>query len=111
MKFETAIKIYTDLEEITTQKSREIRDMLYKSAVKYAHIRANWRFLEPDDRAESDKVRRISHNALIDACNILSRNIIKEGEGAAWRGLLGNDRKKIGDFACYLACIIGLESR
>jgi len=64
-----------------------------------------------DDGAELDQARRISHNAFIDTCNILSRNMIKEGEDASWRRLLGNDRKAIGDFACYLTCILAVQAR
>ncbi len=35
----------------------------------------------------------------------------KAGEDVAWRTVLGEDRKNIGDFACYLHCILGLRSR
>ncbi len=37
--------------------------------------------------------------------------MIKSNEDANWRMELGNDRKEIGDFACYVQCFLGLTSR
>jgi hypothetical protein len=33
------------------------------------------------------------------------------GETNTWRELLGYDRKDIGDFACFIHCILGLSAR
>jgi len=37
--------------------------------------------------------------------------MIKNGEDASWRNELGDDRKTIGDFACFIAFSIGVMSR
>ena len=55
--------------------------------------------------------RRSAHNVFIDACNIMSRNMIKNGEDASWRKELGDDRKVIGDFACYISFVLGIKAR
>ncbi len=53
----------------------------------------------------------IAHNTLIDNCNILSRNMAKKSGDVSWREVLGDDRREIGDFACYLHCILGLSAK
>ncbi|MFZ1641935.1 MAG: hypothetical protein WAV07_11025 [Candidatus Contendobacter sp.] len=35
---------------------------------------------------------------------------LQRGETIGWRALLGDDRKNIGDFACYLHCLLGVKS-
>ena len=52
-----------------------------------------------------------AHEVFIDACNILSRNQGRAGEVNAWRESLGDDRKRIGDLACYLVLDLGLRAR
>lgn len=51
-----------------------------------------------------------AHNALIDSTNILSRVMVKIGEDAAWRQKLGDDRKEIGDWACHVHALLGIEA-
>jgi tetratricopeptide (TPR) repeat protein len=46
-----------------------------------------------------------------DACNILSRAMNERGKDISWRAQLGQDRREIGDFACYIHCILGLSAR
>jgi len=84
---------------------------LYRKALDYAHIRATWALLSPEERLEKDRGRTLAHNALIDACNILSRNMAKAGEDNGWRALLTDERKTIGDFACWLHALVAIEMR
>lgn len=51
----------------------ELKRELYRRAVNYATIRAEWYFLTPAERIENDPKRSAAHNAFIDACNILIR--------------------------------------
>ena len=55
--------------------------------------------------------RTAAHDRFIDTCHILSRNMRARGEDKAWRSLLGEDRKEIGDFACHLTAILGVRAR
>lgn len=89
----------------------QLRADLYSAAVRYARIRADWHLAPPDQRKEMDRARTLAHNVLIDACNVLSRNMMKAGEDNSWRALLGDDRKEIGDFSCYLHAIFGVLAR
>lgn len=98
--------------EIINETSLEsLKLALYRHAVEYAKFRSQWRFLTIDQRREIDPTRTIAHNAFIDSANILSRNMAKQGEDNSWRAALGDDRKIIGDFACYIALYLALESR
>ncbi|MCU7494941.1 MAG: DUF3232 domain-containing protein [Ignavibacteria bacterium] len=107
MSLETAEKIFALLKE--TQHKRLKQDLL-EAAIKYANIRAQWAVIPREERAEMSRTRTIAHDAFIDSCNILSRNMQKSGENGAWRNLLGNDRIVIGDFACYIHCILGISA-
>lgn len=106
LDYQTACQAFTVVEN---SKLAELRKSLYKAAVTYATIRAEWEFQGIDDRV--DATRTIVHNRFIDSCNILSRGQAKIGEDISWRGAIGADRKLIGDWACYLSCFIGLRNR
>ena len=87
-----------------------VRSVL-RAAVRYAQIRAEWYLLSVSERAEADKSRSIAHNSFIDSVNILSRQSASTGELVEWRRELGEDRRWIGDYACHIACFLGLKSR
>ena len=108
MDSKTANEMY---EAIKQSQFDDLVGGLLRAAVKYAHYRAEWALVSIDERKEMDAARTRAHNALIDACNILSRNMAKEGEDITWREKLGTDRKVIGDFACHLHCILGVKAR
>ena len=106
LDYQTAYQAFT---VVQNSKLAELRKSLYKAAVHYATIRAEWEFQSIDDRV--DAARTIVHNRFIDSCNILSREQAKIGEDNSWRGAIGTDRKLIGDWACYLSCFIGIRNR
>jgi hypothetical protein len=108
MNIETARQVY---EAIVNTKLEQLKTDLFSAAVRYARIRVDWQFTTPEKRKEMEQTRGSAHNALIDACNILSRNMLKSGEDNAWRSALGDNRKEIGDFACYLHAIFGILAR
>ena len=101
----------TVLNQIKTTSLTSLQEDIFKYAVRYARIRTDWCLLSLDERKGLDSTRTKAHNAFIDSCNILSRNMKKVGEDNNWRATLGEDRKTIGDFACYIHCILGLEAR
>lgn len=96
---------------INSTKLIKLKNELFETAIRYARIRTDWYFMDNDEKQSSDELRTRTHNSLIDACNILSREMIKAGEDASWRIKLGNDRREIGDFACYVHCLLGLSTR
>lgn len=104
----TAIELY---EAIKKSSLQNLVDDLLKAAVKYARYRTDWQLSSLEERKAMDAARTRAHNAFIDNCDILSRNMIKIDEDNNWRALLGDDRKFIGDFACHLHCILGIKAR
>jgi hypothetical protein len=98
-------------ESISQSSLNSLRHDLVRLAVAYAQIRAKWYMMGVDEKRDADSSRTASHNAFIDACNILSRNQAKIGEDNSWRETLGDDRKVIGDFACYVHLFVGLSAR
>lgn len=107
-----AAQLYCQLQSIHGKPLlNELRDDLFEKAVRYARIRADWQLANPDDRQQLDEPRRLAHTAFIDTCNILARAMREKGLNVTWREQLGEDRKTIGDFACYIHCFLGLEAR
>ena len=95
----------------------ELYDELMKVATRYATIRANWLLLSREEKNEQDSGRTSCHNSVIIHFNMLARYLKQQGRIAAWRDELGYEeddsynRKAIGDFACYLAFVNGINAR
>lgn len=95
----------------------EIYEELLKNAVRYLHFRAEWVTLSREEKMDKDPSRTACHNSMIVKFNMLSRYLKLQGKEAAWREELGYEeddsynRKKIGDFGCYLAFISALNAR
>jgi hypothetical protein len=106
MDFQIALRLYGQIEKTELVRAKQ---ELLTIAVRYARLRTDWRLADMDKRREMDRQRTVTHNALIDACNILSRSMAKAGEDASWRASL-RDRKEIGDFACHVHCFLGLDA-
>lgn len=95
----------------------ELYDELMKVATRYAAIRANWLLLSREEKSEQDSGRTSCHNSVITHFNMLVRYLKQQGKAAAWRDELVYEednpynRKAIGDFACYLAFVNGINAR
>ena len=117
--FDTARHLHKEIiEELGTDPDAlELYEELLAASVKYAGFRARWLLLSRDEKAEQDASRTASHDALIVKCNQLARYLIMQGKEAGWREALGyeeNDRynrKRLGDFGCFLAFVNGINGR
>lgn len=105
---ELALDLFGSIE---STELKDLRRDLVERAINYAHFRSRWPLLDFDERREFDAARTSAHNTFIDACNILSRNMAQVGEDIGWRASLGEDRRIIGDFACYIALFLSLRGR
>jgi len=99
------------LKQIVSTKREDLRNDLIQKAVKYARIRTDYQLAPSESTNEIGALRTKAHNAFIDSCNILSRNMADNDEDITWRKRLGDDRKIIGDFTCYVHCILGIQAR
>jgi hypothetical protein len=88
-----------------------IRMALFRKAVDYSRMRVDWQLSSPEERLQMDADRTKAHDAFIEACDMMGRCMEDEKEDFSWREDLGNDRKEIGDLACYLNLILGLVAR
>ena len=115
LTLEEALQIYNDIFEgvekcCIEDKDEFVEDFLRKSC-RYASIRTQWEFWSREERIDNDSGRTIRHNAVIDSINILARLLRSDGIETPWREQLGNERKRIGDFACFAAYIVGINNR
>ncbi len=108
MSFEDIESLYR---AIKGSRHTDLVDNMVLAAVRYARKRTDWFMASAEARQEMEDERTRAHNAFIDACNILSRNMAKSGEDITWRRNLGDDRKHIGDIACQLHCLLGIMAR
>ena len=114
---EKAAEIYARICSAVDPENEDDREILgdfLKAAAKYAGIRAGWNLLSREEKMETDANRTACHNGVILHLNILARYLASKGKNTSWREELGDEkehRKKIGDFACYVTCIEGLNAR
>ena len=81
---------------------------LLDAAIRYSRVRVDWAIRDQEGRFALDRSRSAAHEVLLDACNILSRAMLRAGESNEWRADLGTDRRFIGDVACHIHCLLGL---
>lgn len=95
----------------------ELYEELVTAATRYIYFRSNWHLWSKDEKADKDSNRTSCHNSIIIKLNQLARYLKMQGKSASWRDVLGNEsenpyyRKRMGDFACYLALINSLLAR
>ncbi|MDO4519574.1 MAG: hypothetical protein Q4B47_04690 [Eubacteriales bacterium] len=92
----------------------ELFQDLLERIMDYASIRSRWfSVMSRNKRMEEDEGRTIIHNSVIRGFNILARYQESKGTDNSWRDDLGEDirRKRIGDFACYIAFMYGINGR
>lgn len=115
LPIEEALRIYDGLlhsiKICTNEYKDEIVNELIEKTIKYSAVRAKWEIWDRETRISEDKGRTIIHNAVIDAFNILARLLSKDDIDTTWRDELGENRKRIGDFACFLVYMIGISNR
>ena len=88
----------------------ELYEQFFRRAFRYTGIRAGWnRLLTFEERREQDDQRTQAHDAFISSVEILIH--IAGDEGKKWEAILGGNRKRIGDLACYITLFESLESR
>ena len=111
MDWNRANRIYRQIMGAEFEDPHGLRKDLIQRAVRYARIRTDWGLLARKGRDGIGAERRTAHDAFIDACNILSRQMEAQGLDISWRADLGNTRLEIGDFACYVHCIQSIRTR
>ena len=109
LEFEQAMKVYEELLEENLEED-EIYDKLWDHAlhcmIDYGSLRAHWKITPKTDRSNDD--RTVMHDSVIHSLDELAAYTKEHGKEAKWREELGYQRKRIGDFACYVSLIYGV---
>ena len=106
------------IEEIGTDEDAiELYDEIIEKAVEYVSLRAKWTFMDREWKLEEDPGRTRKHDSLIVKFNQLAKYLKMEGKEAKWRDELGYleddpyNRKVIGDMACFMIYVHGINGR
>lgn len=108
-------EMISEIEE--DEMAQDLYDEIIRTAIDYIGIRASWAILTKEEKNEKNPKRTECHNLLIVKFDALADYLRKQEKAAAWREILGYEeqnkycRKRIGDFACYLAFVNGLNTR
>ena len=113
LDIELAKKSY---ENIISSKADSEKDKLFWKAVRYADIRSRYALYDYQQQLASNVERTQVHNELLDCIENLAVKQQELGEDITWQneiglGRTGENRKRIGDFACYIAMFLGLSAR
>ena len=119
ISFEECSRLHKEMiQEIGNDEDAiEMYDYLLEKATDYAAYRSRWTTRDREWKLNNDPQRTATHDVLINNFNMLARYLINIGKKAEWRDALGyieedpTNRKKIGDFACYLAFVHALNGR
>lgn len=115
LKIEEALKIYTEMVDCISKCRLEDRMDFWKDflerAAEYTNIRNRWEFMSHEEKMDADSGRTLAHNGFITSVNVISRIASGDGVDNSWREELGDDRKRIGDFACFVTYITGISNR
>jgi len=106
--------IYNSIVESPLKNDPEYKDLwdnIIDAAIKYATIRASWYSWNREKRSDEDENRSSKHNAFISRINIFVRYAKEKGDVCLWKDVLGDERKRIGDFACYIALTRSMSAR
>ncbi len=115
LKIEDAQSIYKRMTDAIAKCEHEAKKELWDDFVqrcfKYTLVRCKWEFMDYQERIDADPSRTRMHDTVIDSIEILARLANKEGMDISWREDLGDERKRIGDFACFVTYITGISNR
>ena len=104
----------SDLPEV--EGGLQFRRQLTELGFDYLKLRIDWASSAPANRQEIDAARTRAHDAFIAALDMFTRRASAQGATLARRksfgtGGVAEERKRIGDFACYLAFDLAIQAR
>ena len=115
ISIEECEKIYTaivgQIQAKQDSRAEQLFTEMQKCAITYAGIRANWFNLSYGERAAADADRTRKHDLFIKAKDKLAEYMYENKMNIDWDDALGSQRKRIGDFACYMVFLISVSER
>lgn len=101
----------------TDEDALELYEELVQQANRYAVFRSSWMLWSREEKMENDASRTSCHDSLIVKFNQLAKYLGIIGKETQWRKELGFteddpfNRKRIGDFACYIVFVNSICAR
>lgn len=114
LTLEEAEKIYIAIINQAPAGDREFEKLfstMQERAVTYAGYRAKWLTQTLQERLEVDETRSRHHDLFIKAKNDLAKYMYANKMNVDWEDDLGEPRKRVGDFACYMVFLMSLHAR
>lgn len=116
LSFEEMNRLHQEmiLEIGSDEDARDLYDQLLDTAIRYSDFRARWLLLSKEEKRKADESRTSCHNSVITKTNMLARYLRMQGKPSSWREELGDEkenRKRIGDFACFLVFVNAVNGR
>lgn len=117
--FETCLKVHDMMvEEIGDDEDAiELYNEIIEKSIEYTMFRAYWTIKDREWKMDNDPIRTSAHDSIIIKFNQLARYLKMQGKSTEWRDILGyiederKNRKKIGDMACFLTYVHGINGR
>lgn len=115
LTIEDALKIYGEVADCVKKCTADFKGEIWQEfltcAAEYTAIRNKWEHMSMEERIAEDERRALKHDSFITKVNMLSRMAEQDGVDNSWRAELGDARKRIGDFACFVTYITGISNR
>ena len=111
---EAAEKIYLAIVNQVPVGDREFEKLfttMQERAVTYAGYRAKWLTMSLQERLDADETRSRHHDLFIKAKNDLAKYMYANKMNVDWEDDLGEARKRVGDFACYMVFLMSIHAR
>ncbi len=90
---------------------------LVAAANSYSPIRASWLFWSKEERDAHNDTRTVNHDGVIAHLDSLAEYLRSKGKAAEWRDVIGYqedakvNRKRAGDFGCYIVFVDSISAR
>ena len=114
ISFSEAGQIYTSLLNSSNQLDKEFQEewtTFVQVCVEYTSARGKWLTLSREEKQSFDEARTIIHNKVIYQLKLLKGLAHEQCNDISWFETFNDDRKRIGDFACYVAYIYAVNAR
>lgn len=111
-----AAKVAFDNEFEGLDDGKLLHRQIVQLAAAYLKLRIDWSSSDLAGRIEIDATRTKAHDAFIAIFDAFTRRAAARGSTLAWRRVFGTggaaeERKRLGDFACYLAFDLAIRAR
>lgn len=123
LTLEDANRIFTEYHDsldFSEEYFREEYSKLVSHAIRYAGIRVEWSGFDREEKMREDASRTNAHNMFLNDVERYAGYMKRNGKDIKWFEELGQGiepeeinlkRKRIGDWACYIALFVALNQR